>query len=1228
MTKHRKILSISAKNLFHLLSFFFLSITPYRALSQCPGTGCTYLVTGTDSGTYIVNTGQKMCFDPGADFTGTVDLNGGELINCATNPQTFTISSGAFGVLNNHGIIDFPASYTIANGLTFNNYNTINASMNFSLATGGEALFNNFGETNVGANVTNRDTINNSGTLTIVGNLQETTSAFLSNSGAITAGAWTVDGEWENSGTIDLSGTFNQGNGKVGTINGGCMSSNNWTNSGTITGNTCGDINIAGTSTLSSSGSLLGVIAVIDATPPPSAPFLDTSDGTIDPTITWTSCNNCESEEICDNNLDDNSDGRIDEPFPGGIQSDMQLWLKAEIGTNTTVDGNDVTAWADQSVNGYSANADVNSIDDPIYSNNAINFNPGITFDGNFSSDFSDGLHLGSDYIYSNNNEMNIFAVVAPNADGEKDNYVMDFGHHIAAGYGLSYSDAYFTTYSSGSERETNDFYGVKPSILSLNIDFESARSHERNSFHVDLQTISSLTELDANNINESDSYGSATSGPFSIGRKSSSNGLNNEGGNIFNGEISEVIVYNNTLTPQEKQRIMSYLALKYGITLRYNYISSSQILLKMIFDGYSNIIFGIGRDDCSGLNQKQSKSVEEEGIITLSLGAIAANNQSNANIFSGDENFLVIGNDGLSVDTWSPIGGLSNDSRINRTWKINNTNINQNITFTIDMDDPQNDIAALTPGALSDYKIMFDVDGDFTNGGNLTTTFTNTTGSLYEIDLALGNWQYFTIVHEEGEVDEICNNSIDDNGDGRIDEVFPGGVQQDMQLWLKAETGTNTTVDGNDVTSWGDQSVNGYSADADVNSTDDPTFTENAINFNPGVDFDGVFTDGYSDGLHLGSDYIYGEKEGIHIFVVCDPDVVASTDKYVFDFGLQSNGGYGMIYSDNDYGMYTNSNDGGTNTELFHSEGEDPALVEMKVDFGDAQEFYRNGDLLSSIPVTITDLDETKVLEAPAYGALGADTGPVSIGRKSASSFLDLNGGRMFNGRISEVIVFTDTLSSIDKQKINSYLASKYGLTINENYLSSTGTIKKDISDGYANDIAGIGRDDCAGLHQKQSRSIASDAIVTIGQGTIAATNTLNGNTVPIDESYLFWGNNDASANANWVNANVTIPGVDFSSIDRTWKLSESFNISNTLFQVEVDNPNFDLPAMPPTADGTYYLLRDDDGDFTNGGTTYEPMSLAQGDTWETMIADPTNEYFTIAVGTICGAMAPTLTK
>ena len=135
------------------------------------------------------------------------------------------------------------------------------------------------------------------------------------------------------------------------------------------------------------------------------------------------------------------------------------------------------------------------------------------------------------------------------------------------------------------------------------------------------------------------------------------------------------------------------------------------------------------------------------------------------------------------------------------------------------------------------------------------------------------------------------------------------------------------------------------------------------------------------------------------------------------------------------------------------------------------------------------------------------------------------------------------------------------------------------------------------------------SEAIITIGQNIIAATNDQNPNSILADESYLMWGNDGALANL-WVNSTVSISGADLSRIDRVWKLTESLNIINALFQVEVDNPNFDLPTMPGSADRTYYLLRDDDGDFTNGGTTYEAMTLSSGDKWQVLLSNPSDEY------------------
>lgn len=76
--------------------------------------------------------------------------------------------------------------------------------------------------------------------------------------------------------------------------------------------------------------------------------------------------------------------------------------------------------------------------------------------------------------------------------------------------------------------------------------------------------------------------------------------------------QVSEVMVYNQSLTSVFSQSIQSYLALKYGITLSggtLNYLDSSGSVVwsPTTNAGYTTRIYGIGRDDGTSLNQKQS---------------------------------------------------------------------------------------------------------------------------------------------------------------------------------------------------------------------------------------------------------------------------------------------------------------------------------------------------------------------------------------------------------------------------------------------------------------------------------------------------------------------------------------------------------------------------------------------------------------------------------------------
>lgn len=509
--------------------------------------------------------------------------------------------------------------------------------------------------------------------------------------------------------------------------------------------------------------------------------------------------------EICGNTLDDNNDGRVDEPYPGGVEANLQLWLKADQGTNTTTNGNDITSWSDQSANGYTASADPNSTDDPVYQSNAINYNPGINFDGEYTDDYSDGLHLGSDYIFAVDSGLHIIAIVGPDIDNETDNYVFDFGLQSNGGYGMIYSNNNYGLYTNSSNGGTNTELthseGDTPALIEMEVDFNDYHAFYHNGSTLNSTNIS-LDYLDASRVNWAPSYyynSINTSGPVSIGRKSASTFLANDGGRIFDGDISEVLVYTDLLSSSDKQRIYSYLAIKYGISLTHNYYSSAGTILKPASDGFENQIFGIGRDDCSGLNQKQSQSVEE-GVLTLSLGSLAADNQANTSTFPQDESFFIVGNDGGAVNTWIPLGDGSMDYRIPRTWKIDKTNFDEDVYYIFDVDDPQANIASLPSNAASDYKIKFDYDGDFTGGAGLSTPLTNTGGSLYEININSGATLYFTIIYTgSGTTPEICNNLVDDDGDGLVDCNDPdclGTYSLDLTDSVACESSTTLFLD------------------------------------------------------------------------------------------------------------------------------------------------------------------------------------------------------------------------------------------------------------------------------------------------------------------------------------------------------------------------------------------------------------------------------------------------
>ena len=118
-----------------------------------------------------------------------------------------------------------------------------------------------------------------------------------------------------------------------------------------------------------------------------------------------------------------------------------------------------------------------------------------------------------------------------------------------------------------------------------------------------------------------------------------------------FSGLIPELIIYDRHLTVVERRKIESYLAIKYGITLRkpgaVNYLSSQG---QVIWGGESyphfhHRVAGIGREDISGLRQNKSQSSEQafnsEGETVLFCSSADSLQKSTFLVWGDNNQFL-----------------------------------------------------------------------------------------------------------------------------------------------------------------------------------------------------------------------------------------------------------------------------------------------------------------------------------------------------------------------------------------------------------------------------------------------------------------------------------------------------------------------------------------------------------------------------------------------------------
>lgn len=388
---------------------------------------------------------------------------------------------------------------------------------------------------------------------------------------------------------------------------------------------------------------------------------------------------------------------RIDYPFlaPGAQASNLNAWFKS----NALLSGNPAATWTNSSANS-SLTTLISSGTVPVNAAGA-NFNPSLSITGGTNYVSQSGIYA-SNFLDASGIKYAIYAVYKPSGSSDR----LSLWSETVTNTGVNLAVGTSSVTGTGGTKSITKTSGLPLTQYSLD------------ALVVNGGSISSFLNGKSNGTQSgATAVSTINAGAFQF----------NGTGNM---EVAEVAVYGGAHTSGQPtmNQIDTYFALKYGISLSHHYYSTTGDTLFGV-DGagaaylYDNNIAGIGIDSNEMLVQKQGRSqnVASKGnMLTIGLGAIAANNAVNTATPGNGLSYLVWGDDAASVTTTQSADmSLTVSScayRFPREWKIFRTGSGIGTTQV------QLDLSNTIPlgnYTTSDFQLMIDQDGDgdFTTG-------------------------------------------------------------------------------------------------------------------------------------------------------------------------------------------------------------------------------------------------------------------------------------------------------------------------------------------------------------------------------------------------------------------------------------------------------------------------------------------------------------------------------
>jgi hypothetical protein len=415
---------------------------------------------------------------------------------------------------------------------------------------------------------------------------------------------------------------------------------------------------------------------------------------------------------------------------PGGISGNLRGWYDASSGV--TLSGGVVSQWNDRTANGF--NGTQGTAGRRPAATGLINYNTALVFDG--ADDF---LNI-SDLMATGTTGVTAFAVAQQTSLAGDDWGTVLLGQTNSAswsggGYGLTALNIGKTAFGFWVTAWNANFVSYNTTLSSPALMTGSWNG----------TTASNVQYFQDGTSRGTDAYAPGTVGDG--GNSYIGSGVGSGTEFCFAGNIAEIAVYNTGLNTASVNQVESYLALKYGITLSTNYVNSAATQLYATTSPYNVDIMGVGRDDGSGLIQKQSHSSDDSSRVFIST--LAASNSANGGSFTSNHQYVVMGSDGGKMHGGSNEKPASLNSRIQREWKVTNTGFTGTFGFAMKLD------ASGVPGSVNPahLRLLVDDDGNFTNASiinsGITIAYSNPVITVTGIDNTLipaNSIRYITI--------------------------------------------------------------------------------------------------------------------------------------------------------------------------------------------------------------------------------------------------------------------------------------------------------------------------------------------------------------------------------------------------------------------------------------------------------------------------------------------------